>query len=61
MEQMYCSLKKCNVTIWRENILARSLEDAPNATILGRYCCSKNDYQCDHTDTRCALNNEIDQ
>lgn len=61
MGQIYCLLKKCNVTILRNNISAVELVNAPNVTISGRYRCSENDYQCDHADKRCVLNNEIDQ
>ena len=50
MEKVYCSLKNCNVTIWREKILANSVEDITNMMIQGRYCCSNNDAWCDCED-----------
>lgn len=59
MKQVFCSLKNCNVTIWRESISARSLEDVGDAMIHGRYCCSDNDYQCEHDNGRCALKKEM--
>lgn len=50
MEKVYCSLKNCNVTIWREKILANSVENITNMMIPGRYCCSNNDAWCDCED-----------
>ena len=47
MEKVYCSFKNCKVTIWREEILANSVEDITNMMIQGRYCYSNNDAWCD--------------
>ncbi len=55
MEKVYCSFKNCKVTIWREEILANSVEDITNMMIQGRYCCSNNDAWCDCEDNRCAV------
>lgn len=52
MANIYCPYKDCNVTIGRESIPAGTLEN-PNATVPGRYYCSGNDYNCDHSDSRC--------
>lgn len=60
MGQIYCLLKVQCYNL-RDNISAVELVNAPNVTISGRYRCSENDYQCDHADKRCVLNNEIDQ